>query len=75
MPAHLLARGAPNPKPKRDAEHVWGKPNLSPRDHARTESANVIYRLCCRVLNFCSAHDILWTCENPTNSWFWALPP
>ena len=64
----------PKPKPLRSQEHLMGIPNLSPQDEARVQAANAIYIQMAEFVQFLNRPSILWSIENPGNSWLWKLP-
>ena len=49
----LRARGAPSPKPLRDAEHLLGLPGLSEVHQQRVSNANQVYIHAVRLLYAC----------------------
>ena len=69
----LRDQGAPQPPPLRDADHLFGLPNLRPNDRLRVELANEIYRTAVVLLERCFLLKALVILENPTRSWLWAL--
>ena len=70
------------PRPLRSAEFPWGFPRASPdcpegltEDEAiKVEAANKLYKFAGDLMKYCHGHGILFSCENPRGSWFWALP-
>ena len=70
---HLLRQGAPEPVPLRDAEHLFGRPNLRPMDQAKVEQANTIYRHAIDLLYVCFQLACIVSIENPARSWLWPL--
>ncbi|CAE7035336.1 gpt [Symbiodinium sp. CCMP2592] len=73
LPAHLLAAGAPQPKPLRSSDHVLGLPDLSHSDEARVQSANLLAKFTVKLLALC--HEKGWhvSVENPVRSWMWSV--
>ena len=70
--AHLQKQGVPNPPPLRSADHPLGLPNLSAFHQAKVDSANRLYALAVAIMVFCWRRDIIFSIENPANSWLWA---
>ena len=48
-----------------------GVPNLSPGLQTCVEKANLLYKLCTVICRFCHSQGILYSCENPFNSFMW----
>ena len=71
--AALVAAGAPQPRPLRDADNLLGRPGLSLHEKSRVETANQIYRLAVHALAAAFACGALVSLENPVRSWLWAL--
>ena len=69
---HLQKQGVPNPPPLRSADHPLGLPNLSAFHQAKVDSANRLYALAVAIMVFCWRRDIIFSIENPANSWLWA---
>ena len=71
------ARGAPEPKPLRDANHPWGLPGLGSFDQMKVDKANAVYKFCITVIHWCCSQTPAapFTLENPSRSWIWKLPP
>jgi len=68
----LRKQGVPNPPPLRSAEHPLGIPNLSPFHQAKVDSANRLYALAVAIMVYCCTRGIIFSIENPANSWLWA---
>eukprot|EP00435_Cladocopium_sp_Y103_P066237 s1265_g28.t1 len=60
-----------SPPPLRSVAHPDGRPNLSPRDQARVDTANLPYKLSGEILAYATAQGILCTLENPARSHMW----
>ena len=45
-----------------------GVPGLSPDQRGRVDKANLLYKICTLVCKFCHSKGILYSCENPFNS-------
>jgi hypothetical protein len=75
IPQWLLDLGAPNPKPLRSDEYPLGLPGLSDLDQKKVDAANAIYEVCYRVLLLAKEKGILISCENPSRSYLWSIPP
>ncbi|CAE7327593.1 unnamed protein product, partial [Symbiodinium sp. CCMP2592] len=75
LPANIVAAGAPEPQPLRDALHPLGLPSLSPGslDELRVAKANQLYELSLDIALFCIRHNIVVSIENPARSWAWAV--
>ena len=69
----LRDQGAPQPPPLRDADHLFGLPNLRPNDRLRVQLANEIYQTAVVLLERCFLINALVILENPPHSWLWAL--
>ena len=71
------ARGAPQPKPLRNARHPWGMPRLKEFDQMKVDKANTIYQFCINIIIWCCSQTppVPFTVENPSRSWIWQLPP
>ena len=69
----LRAKGAPSPKPLRDADHLLGLPNLSETNQQRVDSANTVYFNAIRLLYAFFLVGTVVAIENPTRSWLWGL--
>ena len=61
------------PKPLRDFEHPFGKPDLSEPDSKRVFSANKLYKLCAKILYKAFLIGFTISVENPARSWFWMV--
>ena len=69
----LVAAGAPQPRPLRDADNLLGKPHLSPHEQSRVALANRIYLLAVHAMVAAFGCNALVTLENPVRSWLWAV--
>ena len=69
----LIRLGAPSPKPLRDASFPRGLPLLSEHDQVRVDQANIIYDFCVEVAIECANRGVIFSVENPRNSWFWTV--
>ena len=70
---HLIAKGAPQPKPLRDADHVLGLPGLLPRDAHRVDLSNKLARFTIQILLFAMETSCFISIENPVRSWMFAV--
>ena len=68
----LLKQGAPRPRPLRSHRYPEGLPTLKGISLAKVESANVLYKFCCRLALHCEKHGVLFIIENPENSLMWS---
>ena len=64
--------GAPQPRPRRDAQHVLGLPGLSQRDTQRVQASNKLSEFVIRLLAMLPESCFL-SIENPLNSWIWGV--
>ena len=69
----LRAAGAPNPRPLRGPDHLFGLPNLSESESKRVHAANQVYMTAEILLYSCFLLNIFLSVENPERSWLWAL--
>ncbi|CAE7410690.1 unnamed protein product, partial [Symbiodinium sp. CCMP2456] len=74
LPSKLVAAGAPEPQPLRDAQHPLGLPHI---DHAsldgiRVYKANQLYALSLKLALYAARHNLVISLENPSRSWAWA---
>ena len=69
-----LADGSAGPPPLRSFAFLHGLPNLSPLDQAKVAAANALYSWADVFIQKLHAKNIIWTIENPGNSWLWELP-
>ena len=60
--------------PLRSSSKPMGVDRLSGLDKIRTELANQVYEKTAELMEFCIAHSILCSLENPENSLFWVYP-
>eukprot|EP00435_Cladocopium_sp_Y103_P055901 s883_g18.t1 len=73
LASHLRRQGAPEPVPLRDADHLFGRPNLRPLDQVKVDQANLIYKHAIRLLQICCELGCIVSVENPARSWLWPL--
>ena len=73
LPSYLKQLGAYEPKPLRNALFVRGLAELTGIDKLRVEKANEIYDFIQDLFFLCHKLSILFTIENPRNSWMWLL--
>ena len=71
VPAHLVAKGAPPPRPLRLASHPLGLPNLTPHERKRVESANILAKFAKDLFVLAVSLSCVFSLENPNNSWMW----
>ena len=69
-----VRKGFKVPVPLRSSSKPMGVDKLSGLDKVRTEMANQVYEKTAELIEFCVAHDILCSLENPENSLFWVYP-
>ena len=69
----LRNAGAPNPRPLRGPNDLFGLPNLSQSESRRVAAANEVYITAEILIYYCFLGGILLTVENPERSWIWAL--
>eukprot|EP00435_Cladocopium_sp_Y103_P057446 s2110_g19.t1 len=69
----LKRQGAPEPMPLRDADNLFGRPNLRPLDQLKVNQANLIYSHAIQLLRVCCELNCIVTIENPARSWLWPL--
>ena len=67
----LKRQGVPSPKPLRSSRRPDGLPNLKGVNKERVASANLLYSFCRSVIEACERYNVLFTVENPTNSFMW----
>jgi hypothetical protein len=72
IPSKFLRAGAPQPRPLRSEKWPRGLPGLSSNEEMRVKMANEIYDFVC-LLFIEYHHKLLWTLENPFNSYFWMV--
>ena len=73
VPAHLVARGAPQPRPPRNASHPLGLPNLTHHERRRVESANMLAKFAIDLFVLAVSLSCVFSLENPSNSWMWSV--
>eukprot|EP00435_Cladocopium_sp_Y103_P008239 s5288_g2.t1 len=69
----LRQAGAPNPRPLRGPDHLFGLPNLTQAESRRVDAANQVYITAEILLFSCFLLGIYISVENPERSWLWAL--
>eukprot|EP00435_Cladocopium_sp_Y103_P054377 s1612_g17.t1 len=69
----LCAAGAPNPRPLRGPDHLFGLPHLTNAESLRVDAANQVYITAEVLLYYCFLLGIFLSVENPERSWLWAL--
>lgn len=70
---HLIAKGAPQPRPLRDADNILGFPDLSSRDHQRVTLSNRLASFTVQLLIFAMETFCFISIENPVRSWMFAV--
>ena len=70
---HLVAAGAPTPRPLRSAAHVLGIPGLNAIEQAKVDSSNALTAFCVEILRLAFRRGWKVIVENPTRSWLWAV--
>ena len=71
VPAHLVAKGAPQPRPVRNASHPLGMPGLTYHEKQRVESANKLAKFAIDLFVLAVTLSCVFSLENPSNSWMW----
>ena len=71
VPAHLVAKGAPQPRPLRNASHPLGMPGLTYHEKQRVESANKLAKFAIDLFVLAVTLSCVFSLENPSNSWMW----
>ena len=71
VPAHLVAKGAPQPRPLRNASHPLGMPGLTYHEQKRVESANKLAKFAIDLFVLAVTLSCVFSLENPSNSWMW----
>jgi len=69
----LREAGAPNPRPLRGPDHLFGFPHLTDAEAQRVDAANQVYMTAEVLFYHCFLLDIFLSVENPERSWLWAL--
>ena len=74
-PVHssLRSLGAPNPRPLRSPEQLFGISDLTPSESTRVQAANEVYRTAEVLIYHCFLLQIFISLENPERSWLWAI--
>ena len=74
-PVHssLRSLGAPNPRPLRTPEQLFGISNLTQSESARVQAANEVYTTAEVLIYHCYLLHIFISLENPERSWLWAI--
>lgn len=67
----LRKAGAPNPAPLRSSKFPEGFPWLKGINLIKVEAANSLYDFAAKVALLCDEHGVLFTVENPANSFMW----
>ena len=67
----LRRAGAPNPKPLRSSKFPQGFPWLKGVSLLKVKAANCLYEFSARVAQLCQQCNVLFTIENPANSYLW----
>ena len=73
VPQHLIAQGAPQPRPLRNQEFPLGLPHLSTYEKAKVSSANALAMFTIELFVLASMLNAVFSVENPSNSWMWAV--
>lgn len=69
----LIAEGAPQPRPLRGPDNLFGLLGLTPTEAVRVQQANNIYHMTLYVLFAAFLCNAFVTLENPVRSWVWAI--
>ena len=73
IPLALRKRGAPAPRPLRDAQYPLGLPGLTAFEVAKVRSANLLAAFTIQVFAVSRQWNAIFTIENPKNSWMWSV--
>ena len=74
IPLQLRLQGIPDPQPLRSDLHPLGLPGLDGVNKIKVEKANHIYEIVARTIIRCIDEGILFSVENPENSYMWSIP-
>ena len=69
----LRDKGAPQPRPLRDQDHLMGLHNLTPAEQRRVDGANQVYQAAEGILFTIFILGLWVSIENPERSWLWAI--
>lgn len=69
-----LEDGTAGPPPLRSFKFLHGLRELSPLDHAKVLAANALYSWADSFVQKLHSKNVIWTIENPGNSWLWEMP-
>ena len=69
-----LEDGSAGPPSLRSFDFLHGLPDLTELDQAKVSAANSLYSWADKFIQRPEARNIIWTVENPGNSWLWELP-
>ena len=67
----LRRAGAPNPKPLRSSAFPQGFPWLKGVNLLKVRAANTLYEFAAKIALLCDECNVLFTIENPANSYMW----
>lgn len=73
LPKHLIAQGAPQPRPLRDDRHPLGLPNLRPLEQVKVQVANALASFAIDLLALAVSSGTMLSIENPENSRMWPV--
>ena len=71
--SELRAAGAPNPRPLRTPDRLFGVEGLTKYEEARVQAANAVYATAEFLMYHCFLLQIFISLENPERSWLWAI--
>lgn len=71
--ASLRSLGAPNPRPLRSPDQLFGISDLTPSESTRVQAANEVYMTAEVLMYHCFLLQIFISLENPERSWLWAI--
>ena len=69
----LKKAGAPQPRPLRDTNNLFGFAYLTETERARVEAANSVYETGELTIFLCFHLNAILSVENPERSWLWAI--
>ena len=69
----LKRAGAPQPRPLRDTNNLFGFAHLTGSEKARVDAANSVYETGELAIFMCFTVRAILSIENPERSWLWAI--
>lgn len=61
--------------PLQDRHHLWGLPDLAPRDLDKLKLGHEFIHLTVQWATLLTEFGLSWSIENPANSFLWDMPP